>query len=169
MMGSTPVGGHLALEPGVLRVNDLLETYKPAARARVHLLLGALMWSVVGSALLAFGVYWVISGDRLLVWALLPVAIVAGWLKARFVLARTAARMIKRIRERGDGRCLGGFLSWRSWLFVAVMVTAGRLLRGGLLSRDVVGLIYTTIGAALLLAGRRIWQAWRGHELISRE
>ena len=106
-----------------------LVTYKPAASAQLHLLLAALMWTVVGALLLLFGLRWTWAGHSWYTSLLLALAIVAGLLKARFVLRRTAGRAIERIRTRGDGRCLGGFLSWQSWLFVLLMMGAGRLLR----------------------------------------
>lgn len=140
-----------------------LEAYKPAASARMHLWLAALMWTAVGTLLTLVGVRWVLAGEVPHVWWLLAVAVAAGLVKARFVLARTAARMVARIRRRGDGRCIGGFLSVRSWAFVALMITAGRLLRGGLLPRTIVGFVYVAVGTALLVAGSRIWRAWYAH------
>jgi hypothetical protein len=87
-------------------------------------------------------------------------AALAGALKARFVLKRAAERIVRRIQARGDGRCLGGFVSVRSWLLVAGMMGAGYLLRHGLLPHNVVGLIYVAVGTALLLASAVIWRAW---------
>lgn len=142
-------------------MHDWVNTYKPAASVRLHLLLAAAMWTVVGSLLLFFGGRWLLTARGPYVWALLVVAIVIGLLKAQFVLGRAAQRMIQRIRTRGDGRRLGGFTSWRTWALVAVMATAGRLLRGGLLPRPVVGFIYVAVGTALLFATRLLWQAWR--------
>ena len=98
---------------------------------------------------------------------LLGLAIVAGALKAHFVLKRTAGRMIERIRVRGDGRCLGGFVSLPTWGFVILMMGLGYLLRHGLLPHTVVGVIYVAVGAALLLASRRIWSAWQRHQPIN--
>jgi uncharacterized membrane protein len=144
-------------------LGNRLEAYKPAASARTHLLLAAAMWTVVGALLLLFGVKWTLRGQIALAWLLLAVAVAAGALKARFLLRRAAGRTIERIRTRGDGRCVGGFLSIRSWAFVALMAGAGRLLRGALLPRAVVGLIYVAVGTALLLASRRLWQAWYHH------
>jgi hypothetical protein len=149
--------------PGSGPVRDRLEAYKPAASARTHLLLAAAMWTVVGAVLVLLGVKWTLNGKMPLRWLLLAAAVVAGGLKARFVLRRAADRMIERIETRGDGRCIGGFLSIRSWAFVALMAGAGRLLRGELLPRAVVGLIYVAVGTALLLAGRRLWHAWHHH------
>jgi hypothetical protein len=142
---------------------DRLNAYKPAASARVHLLLAALMWTVVGALLLFFGVRWVLASRTAHAAWLLAAAGVAGVLKGELVLRRAARRMIERIRARGDGRCVGGFLSWRTWAFVAVMAGAGRMLRGGAVPRIIVGLIYAAVGTALLLSVRRLWHAWYVH------
>ena len=141
-----------------------MESYKPAASARLHLLLAALMWTVVGALLLYFGSRWVLAGRIPYAWLWLAVVAGGGVLKARFVLEPAAGRTIERIRTRGDGRCIGGFLSVRSWIFVALMVVAGRFLRGGLAPRIVVGLVYTGVGVGLLLAVRRLWYAWYRHD-----
>lgn len=137
-----------------------LEKYKPAASARVHLLLASAMWTVVGGCLLYFGVRWVAGGKTPYAWLLLAVACAAGLLKAHFVLRRAAERTVKRILTRGDGNCIGGFLSIKTWVLVLLMITAGRFLRGGLLARTVVGLIYAAVGLALLVASLRVWSAW---------
>jgi len=146
-------------------MRNRLDAYKPAASAQSHLLLAAMMWTGVGAVLLFFGVRWLFDARGPYVFVLLAVAVAAGLLKARFVLEHTTRRAIERIRTRGDGRCIGGFLSLRTWAFVAVMMTAGRLLRGGLLPRPVVGFVYVAIGTALLLASRRLWCAWYGHKV----
>ena len=51
-------------------------------------------------------------------------------------------------------------MSLKTWALIALMVGSGRLFRGGLLSEHVIGLLYTAIGAALLVGGRNFWQAW---------
>ena len=121
------------------------------------------MWTAVGSALAAFGAYWLLP-DR--AWLLLP-AVALGLLKARFILRRAADATSGRIRERGDGRCIGGFLSVRSWLFVILMAVMGRLLRSAPIPRAVVGFLYVAVGVALLVACGRLWGALREvkHEL----
>lgn len=139
-----------------------LERWKPRAAGRTQLLLAAALWSVVGSVLLAVGARWTLEalGPRL--GALLTaLGAAAGLLKGRFVLDRAAARIADRIAERGDGRCLGGFLSVRSWLLVALMSGAGRLLRGGLVSHAVAGPLYAAIGAGLLFSSRIVWRRRR--------
>jgi hypothetical protein len=140
---------------------EWMRAYKPAAPARVHLLLAAVLWSVVGGVMLAFGVKWLAAWRSGYVWAVLAAALIVGLVKARFVLRPSADRIVTRIRERGDGRCLGGFLSPKTWLFVLLMIAAGRVLRSGLLPSAAAGFIYAAVGAALLWASRRLWRAWR--------
>jgi len=136
------------------------ERFKPSAPARRHLLLAALMWSVVGAALAVVGTVWTLRAPHALAPWLLPIAAALGWLKARLILDRAGRRIVERIEARGDGRCLGGFLSLRSWALVAVMIVGGRLLRSGGVDLHVVGLLYVVVGTGLLLASRIPWGAW---------
>jgi hypothetical protein len=142
-------------------MHEHLDAYKPAAPARVHLLLAALMWTVVGSVLAVVGGYWLLWASVAYPGLWLVLAAALGWLKARFVLLRTARRVVDRIRTRGDDRCIGGFVSWRTWAFIGLMATIGYVLRHGLLPHAVVGFIYVAVGVALLVAATSIWRAWR--------
>ncbi len=73
------------------------------------------------------------------------------------MLDRAAERIANRIEARGDGRCLGGFLSPATWVLVAGMMAAGRILRGGLVPRHWVGLVYAAVGLGLLGSSRLAW------------
>jgi hypothetical protein len=141
-------------------MHDWLEDHKPAASATTHLLLAALMWSTVGGALFVVGALCVLGGQRRLAVLLVPAAVAVGLLKARFALHRAAARTVGRIRARGDGKCIGGFLSLRTWGLVLVMAVAGRLLRGGIVPTVIIGFVYAAVGTGLLVAARVFWQAW---------
>ncbi len=135
------------------------------ASIRTQVLITALLWTLVGATLLTVGVRWAwIEGSGVII-ALLPVAISIGYLKARVVLGRTAGRMIDRLDQRGEGRSVFSFLSLKSCILVAMMMGLGRLLRGGLLPIEIVGLIYTAIGCALLAGSRRLWQSWNARSI----
>ncbi len=138
-----------------------VERYKPAAAVRAHLLLAGLMWTVVGAALVGFGGRWLWQLPTPAAPWLAALALAIGVFKARFVLDRAARTIVDRIRERGDGRCLGGFLSVRSWALVAAMAAGGRFLRGSHVARGLLGVLYIAVGTALLLSSRLAWRAWR--------
>jgi hypothetical protein len=137
-----------------------LQAFKPTANARTQALVAALMWTVVGAVLAALGVHWMLAWGAPHAGLLVALAVVIGVLKARFVLRRTAGRIVERIRARGDGHCIGGFISWPTWGFVVLMMGLGYLLRHGHLPHAVVAFIYVAVGVALLVAATNIWQAW---------
>jgi hypothetical protein len=133
---------------------------KPAAPGRTHLLAAAVLWSLSGLGLFLTGTAWM-AGSRVRSWPLFALAAVAvGALKARLALRGAALRIAARIEARGDGKCLGGFLSWRSWLIVFSMMALGRLLRMSPLAVHLRGAVYAAIGTALLFASGAFWSRW---------
>lgn len=144
------------------------ESLKPRASSRIQILLAALMWTVVGGGLLFFGVQWITgTGLTLPGLGLVLAGIVIGVAKSKLVLDRTARKIVHRIGKRGEGRCVGGFLSLRSWLLVLAMIVLGRFLRQGLLSTTAAGLLYTAIGTGLLFSSRLAWRTWLKEEPTS--
>ena len=142
-------------------MGGMVERLKPSATARVHLLAAALLWSTVGVGLLAAGTVWTFRGAPWARWAL-PVALAVGLAKSWLVIDRSAVRIADRIEARGDGRCLGGFLSPGTWAIVLTMMVGGRLLRASALPRHWIGLLYVAVGAALLRSSRIPWSRWHG-------
>ncbi len=91
----------------------------------------------------------------------LPLFLLLGLFKGKFVLTKSASRNVHRIRCRPEGRyCLGGFMTWKAWLLVAGMIMLGRLLRMSPLPPLLVWGIYSAIGAALLMGSLHLWKAW---------
>jgi hypothetical protein len=135
-----------------------IHKYKPAAPASVQLLLASIAWSLVGIVLLAVGVHW--SRDMAAGGLYIAAAVAAGLVKSRFVLDGTARKASARITQRGDGKCIGGFFSYKSWLLVGVMAAVGRILRSGLLARSIVGIVYAAVGTALFYSSRVFWRSY---------
>ncbi len=140
--------------------SDWRERFKPAASMRTQVLLAAVLWTLAGSGLSIAGSAWTLAAVHGATVALVFLfALAVGWAKGNFVLSRTARRTLSRIEERGDGRCLGGFLSWGSWALVVVMILLGRTLRHSGLPAVVLGPLYVAIGIALLTGSTTFWQA----------
>jgi len=142
----------------LIDVKNTLLRYKPGVTVRIHLLLAALIWSVVGLALLSAGFVFTLQSGRVL-YAF--AGLVLGTFKAIFILDRVARKNIKRIKEFEDKVCIGSVYSWKTWLLVAAMVVLGRYLRRSVLPGEVVGLLYAAVGWALLLASRLMWREWK--------
>jgi hypothetical protein len=136
------------------------ETHKPSAAAHVHALAACLMWTSVGALLAVSGARWLWQAPTAASPWLAAGAVGVGVLKSRAVLDRAAMNIVQRIVDRGDGRCIGGFLSLRSWGLVVAMAIAGRFLRGAV-GHEVAGPLYIAIGTALVMSSRLLWRAWR--------
>jgi hypothetical protein len=136
-----------------------VQRLKPAASVTTQLLLAAALWSTVGGVLLSLGLRWSIVHLAPMAAAGLALsAVMIGIAKERWVLVPVARRIAARIRARGDGRCLGGALSWQSWAVVVAMMAGGRLLRS-VAPAELVGPLYVAVGSALVLASRHLWVA----------
>ena len=137
------------------RRRDGAGRFTPRAGQRVQLFSAAAMWAIGASILLIRGVGFLHDN-----WfaALLGVAVALGVVKSRYLLDRVARKAVLRIHERGRA-CYFGFFSWKSWLFVVVMMGGGILLRRSPLPHDALAVLYVGVGTGLALADRIFWQA----------
>ncbi len=138
-------------------VKEKLQQYKPGVSVRSHLLLGALIWSLVGFFLLANGFVLVLLEDH-------PVygiiGLMLGTAKTFFILDKVARKNMNRIQAFEDRVCVGSVYSWKTWVLVLGMILLGRFLRTTVLPGEIVGLIYAAVGWGLLLSSRLMWVAW---------
>jgi hypothetical protein len=140
-----------------MSLKDILHKYKPGVSIRTHLLLGAFIWTVVGFFLLTNG-FVLVSLENHLWYGL--IGLLLGTAKAFFVLDRLARKNIKRIKEFEDKVCFGSVYSLKTWFMVAGMIALGRFLRTTVLPGEIIGLVYTAVGCALMLASRLMWIEW---------
>jgi hypothetical protein len=134
---------------------DGIRRFTPRAGQRVQLFSAAAMWAVGATILLVRGVGFLHDS-----WfaALLALAVALGVTKSHYLLDRVARKAVVRIHDRGRA-CYFGFFSWKSWMFVAVMMGGGILLRNSGLPRDFLAVLYVGVGTGLVLADRIFWQA----------
>lgn len=135
-----------------------LACLKPVVARRSQMLVAAILWSSVGTLLLCRGVQILIVRGQFMWFA---VALVLGLIKARMILDRSATKIAERIGRLKERSCLGAMYSWKTCIWVVLMIIAGRLLRISPLPILVLGVIYTAIGEALFLSSRILWQHWR--------
>ena len=138
-------------------LKEILQRYKPGVSIRSHLLLGALIWTVVGFFLLTNG-FVLVSLENHLWYGL--IGLLLGTAKAFFIIDRLARKNIKRIKEFEDKVCFGSVYSLKTWFMVVAMIALGRFLRTTVFPGEIVGLIYTAVGCALMLSSRLMWIEW---------
>ncbi len=140
--------------------DGFLQRLKPRASARVQLVLAGTLWFIAAAILGSRGALWLAEEPGWLWMA--AVALVAGLVKARYLLGPVARRAAARIVARGRDRCAGGFLSWQSWLLVLAMVAGGHALRLTATPRWVLAMLYVAVATALLVGGSIYWRGVAG-------
>lgn len=143
------------------RIKDWADRWKPSAHVRTHMFAAAALWTIVGCGLATAGLIWCFAArwPGSLLYAAAGIA--AGLVKGRLIIHKFAERNTARLIARGDGRCLGGFLSARTWLVVLLMMVSGIVLRHSAIPRPLLGILYVAVGTALLAGCLPLWKAWR--------
>jgi hypothetical protein len=142
------------------RILYWLEARKPKAPVRVHVLLATLMWTIAGLFLFMRGAGNMMSlPDGVNPWWLI-FAVFIGVLKGWLIFDKTATRIISRIESRKEDRCLGGFLSLKSWGMILLMVFLGMSLRVSHLPGVLVWGVYVAVGTGLFFSSRLFWKEW---------
>lgn len=135
----------------------LTRLWKPGVPRTVHLFAAPFLWTTIGCFLIYRGWGWLDPGRGRL---LLLVAGLIGTLKSLLILDKVARRSIQRIILFKDGTCLGAVYSWKTWLLVVLMMTAGFVMRRVTQPGPLIGTLYCAIGWALCLSSRLGWYQW---------
>jgi hypothetical protein len=133
-----------------------IKKLKPGADRSVHLLLAAMLWTIIGAGLLYRGVA-LLRGESLFYYA--AVGVLGGTLKSLLVLDRVSRKGIERIKRFADNTCIGAVYSWKTWLLVFSMAVFGILFR----KIDMAafkGTVCVAIGWALIFSSRLAWKSW---------
>lgn len=121
--------------------------------------IAAALWAVIGTGLVVAGAFWLARQGETATRALVPVALVVGWWKARVVLSPIGRRNVRRLVEGPERRPLPDLFPPRIWLLAFLFMAVGALLRRSPMPRDVLGLVYVAVGFALLLGAWASWSA----------
>ena len=132
-----------------------LDRFKPGVDKDVLLFLAGLMWIGAGIVLLSFSFSWL----RLEHAGVSAVSGGAGFVLAlvihHFGFLRVVDKNLGRILPMEGKRCVFSFLTWKSYVLIAVMMTMGIMLRHSPLPKRYLSVVYTGIGLALVLSSIR--------------
>ncbi len=142
-------------------MTSFVEKFNPRVSRGVLLLLAGLMWAVVGLALIFVAERWLWPESvpvRLIYTAL---AIATGLAVQRFGFSKIVEKNLARLLPMKDKRCVFGFVPWKSYLIIIVMVGMGRLLRMSPLPKSCLAIVYVTMGLAMFLSSLRYFAELR--------
>ncbi|MDD2465453.1 MAG: hypothetical protein PHI97_15760 [Desulfobulbus sp.] len=130
---------------------------KPGVPRSVHLFAAPFLWTAVGCLLMYRGYNWIKTEQH---YWLLALSFSLGTLKSMLILDKVVRKSIERIVHFKDNTCLGALYSWKSWLMVVMMMTAGIVIRRVGHPGQLVGMLYCAIGWALCFSSRLGWAQW---------
>jgi hypothetical protein len=136
-------------------MNRKIAKIKPAVNKRVLLFLAGFMWFGVGTMLLFLSFSWLkafqVHGSFLVGGIGVTVALVVH----HFGFLKIVDKNLSRILPMEGTKCIFSFITWKSYIIVAVMVAMGALLRHSPIPKPYLSMLYIGIGLALILSSMR--------------
>ena len=129
--------------------------FKPAVDKRILILLAGFMWVGVGTMLLFISYSWLnaYQGNDSFVFAGIGIAV--ALVIHHFGFLKIVDNNLRRILPMEGKKCIFSFVTWKSYLIVAVMVTIGVFLRHSPIPKPYLSILYTGIGLSLILSSLR--------------
>jgi hypothetical protein len=115
------------------------------------------MWCGVGIMLSLMAYRW-LSGYSGKGWLFALSGLAFALIMRRYSFLKVAEKNLDRIAELPTRPCIFSFISWRSWLLVAFMITLGITLRHSPVPKEYLAVIYLGIGLGLLLSGLKYFR-----------
>lgn len=127
---------------------------------RLSLLIVGIIWLLVGTILGIVGIRWLLTisfGPKVIILFIICVAL--GLLKGRYVLQKVAAKYCKRssnIHFHSTDLVIGWIkiLGIKGFILISLMILIGIILRHSSIDRPILGIIYLSVGIALVYASK---------------
>ena len=128
---------------------------KPAVDKRVLLFLAGFIWLGVGTMLLFLSISWLNAFRSHSSFLFGGIGVIVALVVHHFGFLKIVDKNLERILPMEGTKCVFSFITWKSYIIVAVMVAMGALLRHSSIPKSYLSIIYIGIGLALLLSSIR--------------
>ena len=134
---------------------------KPAVPKHWLIAIAGLVWAAAGIMLGRLAWTWLQAMPVMQAAGLAAAGCVLAFVFHRVLLFRLARRNMARIDNYADRGCVFAFQAWRSYLVILLMIALGSFLRHTALPREILSLLYTAMGGALLLSSFGYFRFYR--------
>jgi hypothetical protein len=136
-------------------MNRKIAKIKPAVNKRVLLFLAGFMWLGVGTMLLFLSFSWLHAFRAHGSFLFGGIGVIVALVVHHFGFLKIVDKNLGRILPMEGTKCVFSFITWKSYVVVAVMVAMGALLRHSPIPKPYLAILYISIGLALLLSSIR--------------
>lgn len=132
---------------------------------KLSLFLVGIIWLTVGLALGTIGIKWLLTlsfGPKVVIF--ISLSVIFGLLKGKYILKKVAIKYCKRsenIYFNNKDALIGWIkiLGIKGGLLIGFMVLMGSVLRHSNIDRPILGIIYLSVGIALVYASKMFFNA----------
>jgi hypothetical protein len=132
-----------------------IDRIKPAVDKSALIFLSFFVWVVVGTMLLLLAYSWLKASRGNSPFLFAGVGVGAALVIHHFGFLKIVDKNLGRIMPMEGKKCVFSFMTWKSYIMVAVMVTMGALLRHSAIPKTYLSILYIGIGLSLILSSIR--------------
>ena len=132
-----------------------IEKIKPSVEKSALIFLSFFVWVVVGTGLLLLAYSWLKASQVNSSLLFVAVGVGAALVIHHFGFLKIVDKNLGRILPMEGKKCAFSFMTWKSYMIVAVMVTMGTLLRHSAIPKTYLSILYIGIGLSLILSSVR--------------
>ncbi len=132
-----------------------MNRFMPAVTKKVLMLIAGVMWLCVGIMLLNYAYSWLEAEQRYTVIIFTGAGIALTMLTHHFGFLKVADKNLKRILLMEKKVSIFSFITWKSYILIAGMITMGITLRHSAIPKPWLAILYIGIGMGLLLSSIR--------------
>ncbi|MBN2013479.1 hypothetical protein JW960_29380 [candidate division KSB1 bacterium] len=132
-----------------------LEKIKPVVNKNVLIFLSGLVWIAVGTMLVLLSYTWLHRSPNKHSMQFAEAGVLAAMLIHHFGFLKIVDKNLGRLLPMEGKKCVFSFMTWKSYIMVAVMSTMGALLRQSRVPKPYLSIVYIGIGLSLILSSFR--------------
>jgi len=145
---------------------NIIQKLDPAVGKPILVLVAGILWLGVGIMLCSMAAGWLINSEWSSGWIFILSGFIAAMVIHHFGFLRIVDKNLGRIRKIDGKFCVFGFMPWKSYLIIAVMMTMGILLRHSSIPKECLSFIYIAVGLSLVLSSIRYFRnIFRANEI----
>ena len=133
----------------------IIDKFNPAVSKSVLLFLAGFVWIIAGTILLYNSYLWLSSKTGYTALPFISFGILFALLIHHLGFLKIVDKNLKRILLMNEKKCIFSFITWKSYITIAIMITGGTLLRHSEIPKLYLAIIYIGIGLALILSSIR--------------
>lgn len=129
--------------------------FRPSVRKKYLILISGVIWILIGLLLNHYAFNWLKDNSYANTYMYIIAGIVLALIIHHFGFLKVVDKNLGRIKTLNPETCVFAFMSWKSYLLVALMMAMGIALRHSTLPRNLLSVMYIGIGLALILSSIR--------------